>query len=117
MADIDELPEYTVVDSGPPLAQDLPLPNDDTTFTIGSRKVSRPLVSVEQLRSHLRLLGMFASMKQKVEDPDSDPRVVERIPPLAMALPPEKRWIWFLELAVDRCVSVMNDLLIDHILR
>lgn len=117
MSDIDELPEYTVLDSGPTLVQDLPLPDDDKTFTIGGRSILRPLVSVEQLRSHLRLLAMFASMKQKVDDPDSDPRVAERIPPLAMALPPEKRWIWFLELAVDRCVSVMNDVLMGHILR
>ena len=104
MAGTEDLPGYTVVDPTPSPRQS-PLPSqDETPFTIGNQKVTRPLVSLEQLRSHLRLLGMFASMKQKVEDPDSDPRLVQTIPPLAKALSPEKRWEWFLELAVERCV-------------
>ncbi|KAF9786260.1 hypothetical protein BJ322DRAFT_775798 [Thelephora terrestris] len=102
MADTEELPGYTVIDPESNLVLGPPPPHDDTDFTIGSQRVSHPLVSIENLKSHLRLLGMFALMKQKVEDPDSDPQVMERIPPLAKALPPEWRWVWFLELAVER---------------
>ena len=105
MADTEELPGYTLVAPEWTIELGPPPPDDNTDFTIGSQRVSRPLVSTEQLKSHLRLLGMFALMKQKVEDPDSDPQVVERIPPLAKDLPPEWRWVWFLELAVERYVS------------
>jgi len=45
-------------------------------------------------------------MKQKVENPDSDPQLTSTIP-LARALPPEERWVWFLELAVERYVLVL----------
>jgi hypothetical protein len=109
MADTEDLPMYTVVDAVPSPRHSPPPPSrEDTPFTIGGRGVANPLVSLEQLRSHLRLLGMFASMKQKVEDPDSDPQLMQTVPPLAKALTPEKRWEWFLELAVERCVSVTD---------
>ena len=114
MAGTEDLPRYTVVDHTPSPRQSPPPSHDDTTPAIGGRKVIRSLVSLEQLRFHLRLLGMFASMKQKVEDPDSDPRLMQAIPPLAKALSPEKRWEWFLELAVERCVSVTGGFQIDH---
>lgn len=57
---------------------------------------------------------MFASMKQKVEDPDSDPQLMQTIPPLAKALSPEKRWKWFLELAMERCVSATSGFWMDY---
>lgn len=105
MAGTEQLPVYTVVDEFIPSPRHSPAPSrDEPTFTIGSRRVTRPLVSLEQLRSHLRLLRMFAIMRQKVEDPDSDPQFAQMIPPLAKALSPDKRWEWFLELAVERCV-------------
>ncbi|KAF9644170.1 hypothetical protein BDM02DRAFT_3175056, partial [Thelephora ganbajun] len=102
MVDTEEPPTYTVIDRFPNPGHSLPPSYDDTTFTIGSRTVSRPLVTIEQLKSHLRLLGMFARMKQKVEEPDSDPQLAENIPSLAKAQSPQKRWVWFLELAVER---------------
>lgn len=57
---------------------------------------------------------MFAFMKQRIEDPDSDPQFMQTIPPLAKALSPEKRWEWFLELALERCVSVTSGFLMGH---
>lgn len=53
-------------------------------------------------------------MKQKVENPDSDPQLAETIPLLAKALPPGNRWVWFLELAVERYVFVMDGHSTDH---
>ena len=46
-------------------------------------------------------------MKQKVEDPDSNPQLTDKIPLIAKALPPEERWVWFLELAVERYILVL----------
>ena len=114
MASTEELPAYTVMDRAPSPGPSLPPSYDNTTFTIGDRTVSRPLVSTEQLKSHLRLLGIFTLMKQKVENPDSDPQLAETIPLLAKALPPGNRWVWFLELAVERYVFVMDGHSTDH---
>ena len=100
-----ELPGYTTVDFvlSP---KHSPLPSHDNSPTIGGQRVTRPLITIQQLKSHLRLLGMFALMKEKVEVPETDPQLVQTIPPLANALSPGKRWIWFLELAVERFVLV-----------
>ena len=108
MAGTEELPAYTVTVDDPSPGPSLPPSYDNTNFTIGSRTVSRPLVSTEQLKSHLRLLGVFMLMKQKVENPDSDPRLTDKIPLIAKALPPEERWVWFLELAVERYILVLT---------
>jgi hypothetical protein len=108
MAGTEELPTYTETDPGPSPGPASPPAYEGTTFTIGNRTVSRPLVSIEQLKSHLRLLGMFKLMKHKVENPDSDPQLAEAIPLLAKILSPEERWRWFLELAVERCALIIN---------
>lgn len=105
MVRTEQLPAYAAVDSNPSLlGSRLPPSYADTTLTIGTRTVRRPLVSIGQLKSHLRLLGMFTLMKRKVENPDSDPQLAGVIPPLAKALSPNERWVWFLELAVERYV-------------
>lgn len=96
MADTEELQAHTTVGRAPGLEHSPPPSYDDTTFTIGTRKIPRPLVSVVQLKSHLRLLGMFALMKQKVEDPSLDSQLTETMPLLAKALSPEEGWVWFL---------------------
>jgi hypothetical protein len=105
MAGAEDLPGYTTVDFvlSP---KHSPLPSHDRSPTIGGQRVTRPLISIQQLKSHLRLLGMFALLKEKVEVPELDPQLVQTIPPLAGALSPGKRWIWFLELAVERYVLV-----------
>jgi len=79
-----QLQAYTVADRAP--SSEPPF-YETTTSTIGTRTVSRPLGSTDQLKSHLRLLGTFALIKQKVEDPSLDPQLAETIPPLAKALP------------------------------
>ena len=108
MASTEQLPTYARIPSPEPPSY------EDTAFSIGTRIVSQPLVSTEQLKSHLRLLGMFALMKRKVQDPDLDPQLSEAIPALAKALSPEERWVWFLELAVERCVLVTDGLPARH---
>jgi len=105
MAGAEELPAYITMVHGPSPTPNLPPSYNNTSFTIGSWTVSCPLVSIGQLKSHLRLLGIFMLMKQKVENPDSNP--CGTIPPLARAPPPEERWVWFLELAVERYVLVL----------
>ena len=104
MASTEQLPAYVRI----PSPEREPPSYEHTAFSIGTRTVSRPLVSSEQLKSHLRLLGMFALMKRKVQDPSLDPELLEAIPALAKELSPEERWVWFLELAVERCVLVTN---------
>lgn len=115
MAGTEQLPVYALLDPVPsPRLTPPPPSHDNAVFKIGTRAVVNPLVPLEQLKSHLRLLGIFASMKQKIEDPDSDPQIAQMIPPLAKALSPEKRWKWFLELAVERCVSTTGGFSTTH---
>ena len=57
---------------------------------------------------------MFTLMEQKVGDPSLDPQLAEMIPLLAKAPPSAERWVWFLEVAVERHVLATNGLPIDH---
>ncbi|KAH7882290.1 hypothetical protein F5I97DRAFT_1931482 [Phlebopus sp. FC_14] len=65
--------------------------------TIGSQKTPGPLVSVEQVKGHLRLLRAFHNLRITVEDCKDN-----RIPECARHLDKDKRWRWFIHLAVDR---------------
>ena len=68
-------------------------------FRVGKSVTTVPFVTPSQLRIHLGLLGAFRELKLKVqENPDID----NAFPPLAGALDPEARWVWFLELALER---------------
>lgn len=67
-------------------------------------KVARQLVTLEDIKTHLRLLRAFRLFKEKVEDPYSDPRVAGIVPPVGRAIGVNGRWLWFLEMAVERCV-------------
>lgn len=66
--------------------------------------LKKPLVTVEQIRSHLRLLRAFKRFQEKVEDPYSDPGMENVLPPIARSVGAKGRWLWFLEMAVERCV-------------
>ena len=76
-------------------------PNFPPAFLIGLHTLTVPLVNVEYVKAHLRLLGAFAALKQRVTNCTE-----EELPPLARHLEntPEapRRWAWFLCLAVDR---------------
>lgn len=65
-------------------------------FKIGHRVVPSPLVSTSQLQTHLNLLRAFRDLKDRVEQ---HPHGLHQ---LAVSLDTEKRWVWFLQLAVER---------------
>jgi hypothetical protein len=71
------------------------------TFKVGAM-TTEPLVQPGQLLQHLKLLNTFSAMRQRVEDGDI------RFPVLARQMSAEKRWTWFVSLAVERCVSISN---------
>jgi hypothetical protein len=68
-----------------------------TTFSIGGTKTQGPLVTPEQLKSHLALLGLFYNFREAVEAGKDD-----RLPAWAKQLEPERRWAWFVALATER---------------
>ena len=68
-------------------------------FRIGRAVTTAPFVTPSQLKIHLGLLRAFRDLKLKVQD-NSD--VGNAFPPLAGALDQEARWVWFLELALER---------------
>lgn len=70
-------------------------------FHVGKAVTSVPFVTPSQLKIHLGLLRAFRELKLKVQE---NPDVDNAFPPLARALDPEARWIWFLELALERYV-------------
>ena len=68
-------------------------------FRVGRAVTNAPFVTPSQLITHLGLLRAFRELKAKVQE-NSD--VINAFPPLAGALDPEARWVWFLELALER---------------
>ncbi|KAI0720627.1 hypothetical protein C8Q72DRAFT_890601 [Fomitopsis betulina] len=92
---------YSVDDKHPPHPQPEGNPNFPPAFLIGPHTLTSPLVNIEYAKAHLRLLGAFAALRQRVFNCTQ-----EELPPLARnldntpAVP--RRWAWFLCLAVDR---------------
>ncbi|KDQ63940.1 hypothetical protein JAAARDRAFT_144381 [Jaapia argillacea MUCL 33604] len=64
-----------------------------TSYNIGSKPTGRLLVSPDQLIAHLRLLAHFRTLKEKVLQ---DGRLKECVED------ENKRWYWFVNLAVER---------------
>ncbi|KAG0707493.1 hypothetical protein DFH29DRAFT_895981 [Suillus ampliporus] len=92
------MPIYTSASPMPPLhesAQYVTEYDMPQTFKVGT-KTTEPLVLPGQLLGHLKLLHLFFAMRQKVEEGDT------RFPDLARQMSPEKRWAWFVSLAVER---------------
>lgn len=92
----------TVVAPGP---DDPPEYISQSHFRVGKTITSVPFVTPFQLKVHLGLLRAFRELKLKVQE-DSD--VTNTFPPLAGALDPEVRWVWFLELALERFAIYRN---------
>jgi len=69
-------------------------------FHVGKAVTLVPFVTPSQLKIHLRLLRAFRELKLKVQE---NLDIASAFPPLAGALDPEARWVWFLELALERC--------------
>ena len=74
------------------------------------KNIKRELVTLEDIKTHLRLLRAFRLFKQKVEDPYSDPEVGEIVPPVGRGLGVKGRWLWFLEMAVERPVHLTSSI-------
>ncbi|KAK0491665.1 hypothetical protein IW261DRAFT_1438902 [Armillaria novae-zelandiae] len=77
-------------ESDAPPSYELPYP-----LFIGRRTIQTPLVTVSQLKGHLYLLKLFTSLKERVEGLD---RSKYRDAPEDK----ERRWSWFVGLAVER---------------
>ena len=63
-------------------------------FNIGSQCTSEPLINISQVKGHLILLHAFAEFRKQVEG------LQEAIPNMPVDL--ERRWAWFVGLAVER---------------
>jgi hypothetical protein len=73
------------------------------SFTIGSQRPLDPLVSIAQVKGHLRLLRVFHNLRVIVEECKD-----RRIPALAAQLDKDSRWVWFVTLAIDRYVKLLS---------
>jgi len=67
-----------------------------SNFKIGKDLTPKPLVSAAQLQLHLDLLRAFKELRTRVETGDNG------FPDVVQSLEPERRWLWFLELAAAR---------------
>ena len=93
--------DNTIDDSEPP-----PAP---TQFNIGSKRTPEPLVNISQIKAHLALLHAFAEFKRQVEG------LQEETIPHKMPADLERRWAWFVALAVQRSVSIYCDIDISYL--
>ncbi|KZV73874.1 hypothetical protein PENSPDRAFT_251450 [Peniophora sp. CONT] len=71
-----------------------------TTFLIGTHKLDSSLVQIKDLKLHLALLHAFAELRTQVENQTGD--AAAYFPQEAQQLSPERRWTWFVHLAVER---------------
>lgn len=94
---IDPSPAYT-----PAHAARSPIDDDRSTISTAPSVSANLNLTPEHFKAHLRLLRAFQALKWRVQDPDSYPEVASRIPPRARSLNANDRWIWFLQLAVER---------------
>ena len=79
--------------------ESLPPPNytPPNKFTIGSSTTTQPLVRIVKVKGHLALLHAFSELKNQVD------ALEVSVPPHVPA-DKEKKWAWFVALAVERCV-------------
>ncbi|KAG5637812.1 hypothetical protein H0H81_003144 [Sphagnurus paluster] len=88
----------------PGYAEKNPSPNYvfPQTFPISELCTSAPLVSTVQVKGHLALLHAFAKLRAEIDALDVSAQ--KRLP----LIPPdtERRWTWFVGLAVERCVKI-----------
>lgn len=98
----DPSPAYT-----PALTSEPGSLEDDLSIISSIPSVSPSLsLAPKHIKAHLRLLRAFQALKWRVQNPDSYPEVASKIPPRARSLNQDDRWIWFLQLAVERCANL-----------
>jgi hypothetical protein len=94
----EQLPPYTTLPQPEPELPQYTLPE---TFNIGQCSTQH-LVHPDQLKAHLQLLAAFSQLKQRV--------VASENLIAGLESDSEKRWVWFVNLAVERferwCLSI-----------
>jgi hypothetical protein len=88
----DPPPPYTALPQLVPEPPEYTLP---ATFTIGRRSTFH-LVRPDQLRAHLQLLAAFNHLKERI--------IASECLIAGLETDSEKRWVWFVNLAVERSV-------------
>lgn len=73
-----------------------------TSFSVDERSLSRPFVDIRDLKAHLYLLRAFKNLRNAVEFLQGAP--TKRWPQEVLKMEPEKRWAWFVGIAVDKCL-------------
>lgn len=68
-----------------------------SSFKVGQRTLTSPLVHADELKVHLSLLRAFKRLRTTVEAGE-----VAAWPELVRKLEAPQRWAWFIGLAVDR---------------
>lgn len=69
------------------------------TFPVGLHELHDPLVQVKHLKLHVLFLGALHDLRRRVESINE-----ASWPPLISELDGERRWSWFVNLAVERQV-------------
>ena len=95
---LDQLETTSTTETAVPL-EDPPEYISQSCFYVGRAVTLVPFVTPSQLKTHLGLLRAFRELRLRVQE-NSD--IVNAFPPLAGALDPEARFVWFLELALER---------------
>jgi hypothetical protein len=76
-----------------------------SAFKVVTNNIKRQLVTLEDIKTHLRLLRAFRLFKEKVEDLYSYPEVGRVVlSTIERHISPKERWLWFLQMAVERSV-------------
>ena len=101
-------PQYAAHDTAPSTngSDDGPAPPpyhlEQFRLPVGGRVPQDLFVSVSQLKIHLGLLRVFRELRDRVIHLVVNQDAREKIPSLAQELEPQERWVWFLELALER---------------
>lgn len=70
-----------------------------SSYRIGDKALKRSFVSISQIKAHLALLRAFKKLRTTVQESDAKSL---NLPPVVKELTEEKRWTWFVGLAVER---------------
>lgn len=73
-------------------------------FPVGGVVPEEPFVTIPQLKAHLGLLRAFRELNNRITDLEASQDLRAKLPSLAQELRPQERWIWFLELALERFI-------------
>ncbi|KAG2370303.1 hypothetical protein BDR07DRAFT_1265614 [Suillus spraguei] len=102
----EQLPPYTTLPQPEPEPPQYTLPE---TFSIG-RYSTQHLVRPDQLKAHLQLLAAFSHLQQRV--------IASKSLIAGLESDSEKRWVWFVNLAVERferwCLTIKQSDIVEQ---